>query len=730
MEEPPAIVKGKSEPSSAVNTEVSSAATLTFAQALQTIEQPDVNIFVASQRGDVPTIRMLIESGKAHATDRDEQNITPLHWAAINAQVAACRYLLEQGAEVDALGGDLVATPMQWAARNGYLYVIQLLIAHNADPNITDAQGYNTLHLVTHSSSVMPLLYLLHQPINVDSRDSQGHTSLMWAAYQGDALSVDLLLKHSAGVNTKDDAGLTPLHWAVVRGNRVCIRRLIEAGADVSAKDGEGRTARDMAVELKSLGAWKRALEEGGYIEDGTRKKKPLSERNTKIAIFVAPTVFLWLMFMTVTILPWYTGIILSMALFFALHHIVTRVLLDNRNYTDSVTQSPYFAGIIAASMVWVGYSWGSRLVHQTQSHAFSHLIFALSFGLCAYNFFRAISLDPGTCPKPASDAELKSIIEYLASEGRLNGQTFCIQCMARKPLRSKHCRVCDKCVARHDHHCPWVWNCIGYKNHRQFLLFVTTLVIGIITFDYLTFAYFSAVPIPTDRSTISPSCVLPDNLCVITSYDTFLVSVAAWSTLQLSWTLVLLFSQFWQVARQMTTLEVSNLGRYGFMGGRGGATMTGQMGHRHAVASNSSGDLATPGGHHHHNHGSCGGCGGGFLMSLLGFDRFTKGKAADGLKRAAKAPNPFDLGIIGNCKDFWTTGKELGVEYDRLYDVPGEGFVEAKRKRQLEEGDDLHSLDSGGGGGRKNIRKSLLMGLGFGRGGSSRAGYEPLSQV
>ena len=231
-----------------------------------------------------------------------------------------------------------------------------------------------------------------------------------------------------------------------------------------------------------------------------------------------------------------------------------------------------------------------------------------------------------------------------------------------------------------------------------------------------------------TDPANISPSCVLPSYLCAITAYDTFLFSVAAWATLQLSWTLVLLATQLWQVARQMTTFEVSNLGRYGFMGGRGGSSLHGQMGHRHLAlpsedSTGSEGGLS--GGHaHRHAHGMCAGCGSGFLMSLLGFDRFTKGKAADGLARAAKAPNPFDLGIIGNCKDFWTAGQELGVEYERLYDVPPEGFSEAKRRRQREEGDDLHSDAAG----RKSLRNKLLMGLGLG--GRSRSGYEPLNQV
>lgn len=108
-------------------------------------------------------------------------------------------------------------------------------------------------------------------------------------------------------------------------------------------------------------------------------------------------------------------------------------------------------------------------------------------------------------------------------------------------------------------------------------------------------------------------------------------------------------------------------------------------------------------------------------IMNLLGFDRFTKGKAADGLARASKAPNPFHLGFAGNCKDFWTMGRELGVEYERLYDVPPEGFVEAKRMKIREEGEE--------GGGRKSLRQSLLMGLGLGR-SASRSGYEPLSQV
>ena len=45
----------------------------------------------------------------------------------------------------------------------------------------------------------------------------------------------------------------------------------------------------------------------------------------------------------------------------------------------------------------------------------------------------------------------------------------FCTICNIEQPVRAKHCKECDSCVALHDHHCPWVGVCIGEKNRKLF---------------------------------------------------------------------------------------------------------------------------------------------------------------------------------------------------------------------------------------------------------------------
>lgn len=92
--------------------------------------------------------------------------------------------------------------------------------------------------------------------------------------------------------------------------------------------------------------------------------------------------------------------------------------------------------------------------------HLISQVGFFVSFVLCSTFFVRGIRTDPGFIPPAENDTELKEAINELTDQGRLNGTNYCIFCMVRKPLRSKHCKTCNRCVAKFDHHCPWIWNC------------------------------------------------------------------------------------------------------------------------------------------------------------------------------------------------------------------------------------------------------------------------------
>jgi palmitoyltransferase len=70
------------------------------------------------------------------------------------------------------------------------------------------------------------------------------------------------------------------------------------------------------------------------------------------------------------------------------------------------------------------------------------------------------------------------------------------------KPPRAHHCSICDRCVVKMDHHCPWVNNCVGLGNHKFFILFISytflSCVYSLCLVSYRFFTCFNVVRGPS----------------------------------------------------------------------------------------------------------------------------------------------------------------------------------------------------------------------------------------
>lgn len=94
----------------------------------------------------------------------------------------------------------------------------------------------------------------------------------------------------------------------------------------------------------------------------------------------------------------------------------------------------------------------------------------------CIIFYFWVMSAfrDPGFIPRPTNPQPSNPLTHpptKRLSVGPLDFPTkYCKTCNFYRPLRASHCRICDACVSKFDHHCPYLGNCIGERNYSYFL--------------------------------------------------------------------------------------------------------------------------------------------------------------------------------------------------------------------------------------------------------------------
>lgn len=275
------------------------------------------------------------------------------------------------------------------------------------------------------------------QGVDINARDSKQSTVLHWACFARSETALNYILSLKPDLEAKDVFGFTPLRIAAETveklGSTRSVKALLLRGANRYTQDFKGKTPFD-SVREKSNEECSHKVELMNCLE---------KQSYWECLMLRVPLTPLSKNHKTQT---------LFLILFGIIHSLSTVVILP----TLEVELSFYaqLGNTISTIMVFLAFSYAS----------------------CK---------SPGNL-RPLTD---RPFIELLRD---INPADLCPDCKVIRSPRSQHCAICNQCVERFDHHCPWINNCVGIKNHNSFLVFLIVIWTKIVATMY--FSLISAV--------------------------------------------------------------------------------------------------------------------------------------------------------------------------------------------------------------------------------------------
>ena len=157
--------------------------------------------------------------------------------------------LRARGSDIE-LGTRLVVTPVLLAAFGGHIDVLEILVAHGADPNATNTDGLTATLAATYANHEAAVRWLLAHGATVDHRADDGSTALTVAVDERRLAIAEALLQAGADAQIPNPQGMTPMDVALARADAELARLLQRHGVSLDASDEDLSTA---AVDVRGF---------------------------------------------------------------------------------------------------------------------------------------------------------------------------------------------------------------------------------------------------------------------------------------------------------------------------------------------------------------------------------------------------------------------------------------------------------------------------------------------
>jgi hypothetical protein len=154
----------------------------------------------AAWKGNHHYIDTLLSSGKLSVNEKNVEEVTALHCAALSGQITTVLKLIAKGADVNSrdMRGQ---TPLYWAAWAGHASIIQILSKHGAQIDERDDRNKTPLRAAAKYGRIDAMISLNSLGANLNAEDSKKQTPYFVACLQGRVKALNLL--RNLGANTE-----------------------------------------------------------------------------------------------------------------------------------------------------------------------------------------------------------------------------------------------------------------------------------------------------------------------------------------------------------------------------------------------------------------------------------------------------------------------------------------------------------------------------------------------